>query len=689
MKPIFEATDDGVDIIDQVERHRYRLTTHDPVTLEAVALEQIPYPVDAATQFSTETLTLPTTETVHVRGQAGAMIERVRPMDQIVLENDTYTLELSSPMKLYICVDGTVHIYSDPERTYLAFDGETQTVVGARSYHTRPAGTITTPTEPEAVMEAVTLFGSALKTTRPDRSYPTLRGHPPALAIGDRISAPEWLERTQTGIRLEAPPTLESVFVVTPLTYYLGAELVPGSTPRLVTASGYSYPLDGSDGFEATVERVLKHVFFLDCVVRTEGLTPLSLAERDAIEPRLPFDITTVYEQPPDERLEAYLDVSFSQLESIIPEWRLEVRLEPTPESVPFLPFISDDLAIVRVGTLPSEPTTESMEAATEAINTFTRNGTVHQRNTLRGGSSDDASARENIQTLTQRWRQNESPDIVSDTPLSTFRNRIGQTPRADPIDIEVVCNDVEMRDELTAVNGVYGTRAELPFDVTTHYDITTTELESVMMDASDFFHYIGHIDREGIQCSDGKLDASTLDSVGTKAFLLNGCQSHDQGLYLIEAGSIGGIVTLTDIGNSGAISVGSTIARLLNRGFPLYAALELAQEQSISGHQYRLVGDGATTIAQTVSGSPYLPSVLPQDDTYQCSIHTYLTSSRMKGALFAPHIDAVPANFLVNSGIGPFSLTRAQLRSFLELETTPVRFDGKIRWSSDVISML
>jgi hypothetical protein len=35
-----------------------------------------------------------------------------------------------------------------------------------------------------------------------------------------------------------------------------------------------------------------------------------------------------------------------------------------------------------------------------------------------------------------------------------------------------------------------------------------------------DFLHYIGHIDADGFECRDGRLDVRTLDRVGVDAFL-------------------------------------------------------------------------------------------------------------------------------------------------------------------------
>jgi len=92
---------------------------------------------------------------------------------------------------------------------------------------------------------------------------------------------------------------------------------------------------------------------------------------------------------------------------------------------------------------------------------------------------------------------------------------------------------------------------------------------------------------------------AEDLD-VGVSAFLLNACQSYQQGEALVHRGSRGGIVTLSDVANSPATQLGRIIARLMNSGFNLRAALYVAKRELITGHQYIVVGDGGTTICHS-----------------------------------------------------------------------------------------
>jgi len=737
MKPTFTPTDDGLTIIDRIERHQYRLTTPEPVHPEPVDTDRLTSPVDAAVRITTDAVTLPTNDRPHIRDADGKMLEDVDLTTPSSLDDGPYLIELSTPFKIYLAVDSALTVIADADRTHITLEPETEVIVGVRSYHRQPATTITTTDEPTDVMTAVSAFGAALKTTTPDRSYPTLRGHPPTLERGEELHLPASVEPPATGITIEVPPTLGAVFVVTPLAYYLGAAVEPGPVPRLRTENGGSFALletdDGpsvgesidlerwgqahewdSTALEQGVGRLFGHVFLLDAVVRTEGSTPIPLAERAAIEPDLPFTLEGVNDASLPEQLERYLEVPFEITEPHRPAWRLEVRLDPTPESVPFLPFVADALALVTVRDT-EEPNEAAQRNQREAIDAFvrradeqsgggagvearasdnqTRSAPSGATTRSEGGSIERSSAVDRP-TITQRWRTEEPTAITSTAPLSAFHHSLGRKPRADPIEIEVVCNDPEMREELETVNGIYGDRDALAFTVNEHYNLSREGLRDVLADESDFVHYIGHIDDAGFQCADGKLPGESIATVGTKAFLLNACQSREQGLHLIDRGSIGGIVTLGDIINSGAINVGSTIARLLNRGYPLHAALTIAQRRSLVGQQYRLVGDGMTTIAQSEVGCVSVCHVQTgtsstdadnADRQATLKLETYETSISRKGSLFRPYLDTVDHHYLVPKRVGPFHLRERELAAYLGLEELPVVLDGTLTWSTDI----
>ena len=686
MKPKFEATDEGLEIIDPIERRRYHLTTHRPTTPEPADQHGIPFPLGSAVRIRTDRLTLPTTNTVLVRDAEGVMKTQVQSDDQAYLPRDDYLLDISGSVKTYAKVESSAYVYSAAERTHIILGDTTSIVIGARSFHKRPAETITTTTDPADIMDAVSAFRSALKTTSPERAYPTLRGHPPRLELGDELEIPDALEYSEPDVRIEIPPTLRHIFVITPLTYYLGAEVVPGPNPQLVTESGYTHSLT-DDGFERAVERTLKQLFLLDCVVRTEGTTPLPLYRREALESRLEFDLATMYDRPLGERVEAYLNVDVDDIESYYPNWRLEIELAPADDAIEFLPFLANELAIVRTDDDGTESTPAPPETI-RAVEDFTRDDFTRSTSSTRGGQSTTATSRsdaESIPTITQSWEGIRGSRISSTTPISAFYNDIGRTPREDPIEIEVVCNDAKMREELESVNGTYGTHKQLPFNTTVNYDVTTDGLEGVLASECDFFHYIGHIDEQGFQCTDGKLDAATVDSVGAKAFLLNACQSHNQGIHLVEAGSIGGIVTLGDVVNSGAVKIGSIVAQLLNCGFPLYAALDIARIENVVGQQYLIAGDGRTTISQPETPLPDICVVETEGESNYISLIAYGGVGTGKGGVFTPDLDFVDTYYIVPDQTERIPVTDSSLEGFFEQARFPILVGEQIYWSEDL----
>ncbi|WP_134671689.1 hypothetical protein [Halorussus marinus] len=683
-----DAGDCGVTVVDSIERHRYSVETSRPVAPTPVDVDDFLFPADAGVAITTESLTLPTVVPVYVRDQTGDMLAEAEHFADEAFDEGVYSIELNAPIKLYLNVSGPLAVTSDMEHMQFEFGSETEVLLGARSHHEHPAATVTTTADPTDMMAAVSTFGSALKTTSCERSYPTLRGHPPTIELGDQLEIPDELTVPDTGIRIEIPSTYRAVYVAAPLAYYLGATVVEGDRPRVVTETGFEHPLDTERGVEAEAERLLKQTFFLDCLTRTEGYYQVDLHERGAIEPRVDLDFERLYEQSPAEQLEAYLTVPFSVVEPEIPEWKLTSHVEPVATSIETLPFVVEDLAVVHTPK-EREPADATQEAA--AVEDFFRTGATDEaaeftRSTDRTTPTDESYVQpESADSLEQTWVGDGTPIGASKATTAAFRNHLNRTPTEGDIEITVVCNDRQMNEERDAVDAGYGSRETLPFDVTVHHDLTTTELRDVLARQTDFLHYIGHIDGGGFECADGKFDATTLDSVGVDAFLLNACQSYAQGMHLLEAGSIAGVVTLSDVINTGAVRVGRTMARLLNAGFPLRAALTIARNESIVGGKYIVVGDGGLSIAQAESGTPNLCEIERDGDAFTLRMETYPTAQTAMGTLIIPYIEQNETHFLTSGVDEEFSMGEDELRRFLSLEEVPIRFDGELRWSTDL----
>lgn len=690
----FEPLDgqDGIQVIDEIERQRYRLYTPGPLDCEPASTDPFLFPVSDAVSIRTTELVLPTVVMVYVRDADGSMVGEVQQFESESFEEDAYILDPCTQIKTYVHLDAAFEVSVDLNETRIEFESPTEVLLGARSQHDRPAATVTTTDDPVDMMAAVETFGSALKAHDPERSYPTLRGHPPAIELGDRLDIPSQLDVPDTGVRLELPPDLASVFVAAPLSYYLGASLVPASEPRLVTDTGFSYSLDTARGFETEVGRTLKRLFFLDCVTRTEGFHQISLHERHAIEPYVDLDFAALYEASLSEQVAAYLDVPYDVLEEHIPEWRLTAHVDPVAANAEQLPYVVDDLALVRTH---EQPTMNEASIPAEAQAEFTRNDVITRSagagTVTRAATADTVPPRDDYvqpqstDTLEQAWIGDSIPIGASKLTVEAFQHRLDRERNAGDISITVVQNDTRMEAERHLVDEVYGSREDLPFDVTVEQDLTRAELERVLTSDTEFFHYIGHTDYEGFTCTDGKLDATELDSVGVDTFLLNACNSYNQGLALVENGAIGGIVTLNEVLNDGAVRIGETVARLMNCGFPLRAALTIARGESILGGQYIVVGDGGITVTQAESGTPNMLKLSESDDEFDVEIYTYSTDDKGIGSIFIPFLEGVEEHYLCSGMIDTFRINRKDLLPFLQMQEVPVRFDGDLYWSRSI----
>mgnify|MGYP006283537249 CR=1 FL=1 len=678
----FAPREEGFEVVDPVERRSTALVTPDPVRPTPVDTAAFTFPVDEAYTIRTSSVTLPTAASVYARNAEGEMVASADCGSRQELPTDTYSVELCTPVKLYLRVESAVTLSATFDEVEVAFGSETEVLVGGRSHQRRPPATVTTTDDPTDLMAAISTFGSSLKTTSPERSFPTLRGHPPEIELGDELRIPDAVSPPDTGVRVEVPPDLDHVYPVAPLAYYLGADIVSGNAPKLV-ADGFEHPLESAHGFETEVARVLKGTFLLDCITRTEGYYPVDLHERRAVEPLVDLDFAALYDAPLAERLATYLDVPYALLEPHVPQWQLSARVVPDAENVETLPFVVDDLAVVRT---PRGGDASTTNVPPPSVDEFARSGEFTRSASESSPTNGSLVEPESTESLDQLWVGEDTPVGAHEATAEAFRNRLERAPSEGAIDITVVCNDSAMDEERTVADEVYGSREALPFDVTVRRELTTDQLRDVLATDTQFFHYIGHIDENGIECADGYLDARSLDSVGVESFFLNACQSYEQGTALIDAGSVGGVVTLNDVVNSGAVRVGKAMARLLNRGFPLRAGLNVAQKRSIVGDQYLVVGDGNADVVQAERGVPVLLEVETlADDEFELTPRSYISSQGGLGGFVTPRFYEDERQFLASGKLPSHTSTRKELQLTVGVEPIPLLFDGEFAWSDDV----
>ncbi|MFC5969748.1 hypothetical protein ACFPYI_00245 [Halomarina salina] len=714
------SSDAGVVVVDDVQGVTVRFDTASPVSPVVESPEDTALPLDALASLDTAAIRVPKFVNVIVHDDHGTVVSQVTNRQRTRLPSGQYVLELESlAVKTYLVVDGTVETYTDESGRVVRVSGADTIRLGARSLHEFPAGTITTTDDPADVMAAVSQFGSALKTTSPERSWPTLRGHPPLLERGDELRVPESVSGDgDRPVTIRVPPRLDAVYPVAPLAYYLNARVEPGESPVLL-ADGTEHPLDDPN-VETGVERTLRHLFFLDCLTRTEGLYPIELAEREAVETvDLGLDFAALYDAPLADRTRAYLDVPFDALDDHRPRWKTTADVRPVSSSVEQLPFLVNDLCTIRC---PGPRRDSVTSPTTSTVREFARGDPVGRV----GGRvmSDGGTARSEAADTTRRFDDCERSDRIvglprtgsiehvwvgdgyrmgSAKPTVAARKRRLNAVTSGPIDVAVVVNDPEMRAE-GSVQNRYGLRELVQFDVSVHEELDRTGLRSLLTEDRDFVHFVGHVDERGLQCADGYLDAATLDHVRTRAFVLNACQSYRQGQHLVDAGAIAGVVTFVMIGNDAATRIGRSLARLLNAGFSLGGALDVVGETDLFAKHYGIVGDQNLTLASSRGSTPISVELCRLDDDdgadgddgtnsddsddderFRISLHGHPAGRMGPGAVYSPNVPTNTRRYLNAGHVDDFDLTRDQLATFLRLERFPVVVDGDLHWSESL----
>jgi hypothetical protein len=777
--PLSDAT--GLDIVDPIETRHFSLSTDSPVTPTAADTDRFAFPVATACRITSGRLAFPYMVPMEVRTPDGDHLASIDLPTTREFSDGEYLLELHSPIKVYLRTTAGLTIDASDDTVAVEFDGEVAVDVGARSYHSSPAATITVPDDPEAVMKAVSAFSSALKTTSPERAWPTLRGHPPRVERGEELSIPDALETPDTGIEIAVPPEYGYVYTVAPLAYYLGAEVVPGETARLTADSGVNRFL-GEDvaAVGEEVEEILKRVFLLDCVTRTEGLYPDELHEREVLESVGEFDFEALYEASPADRLAAYLAVDEEAFAAIESPWHrvTHVEADPGPDAAELLPYVVNDLSLVRVkpGREETWSPTEAQQETNEALSAFVRSpggagddpvggagnapaGSAGDAPT--GGESEAPAAGEPDDFLRSAslrrstWRSQcdeleepeagddeESDGVGSDgdgagsdgdgpesdgraddpeeargvpgeggymplpdtdaleqawigdrTPVEGTKllkpafEHESSTSEDGTVEITVVCNDEQMRSEWDSAAEIYADRDDLRASVTCEFDVTTDRLRDLLAEETDMFHFVGHIDGLGFQCSDGVLDAAAIEGTGATTVLLNGCRSHDQGVALVEAGASAAVVSLGDLWNEGAVEVGETLAGLFRHGFSIGHAMTLVREYTSLGKEYVVVGNPSVTLCQSENGIPFMYHISSEEresESFKVRMYSYPMWGFSIGGTIVSYLPEIEGHHVAIGECGKGETTMDQFREILESYPEPLLVNEELTWSDE-----
>ncbi|MWG36545.1 hypothetical protein [Halomarina oriensis] len=640
-----------------------------------------PYPLDSGWRVDTGRLSVPKPVEVVIRTGAGDPLTQVTHRERFDAEAGEYVLQVQSlGIVCYLHVTGTLTtVFEDGAR--IIHTSADHIDIGLRSLHERPHATVETSAHPRDLMRALSCFGSALKTTSPERSWPTLRGFPPALDVVDaerHFNAPEGLERTSRPIHLTVPEERRYVLPVASLAYYLDAPVTPGDPALHVGAE--SIPIRGPVDetvvddvaharFESGCRRLLEQVFTLDCHVRSAGQFPALLAGHDAVADLLSPDPETLYAADRVQRLDAYLGVDYEALADTgaIPQWKLTADLAPHAEHVPYLPFGVYDLGHVRTVELPADGEARPSHSASGHVPIVTPPP---------------------VESIEHAWLGPGIP-LGASTPTPAACRRQLDPVGDGPVEIAVIVNDESMAAE-RSVGDIYEVRDLLAMDVTVHEGLTVAETRAVLEADRSLVHFVGHVTDEGLQCRDGSLDARTLDTLGARAFILNACRSYQQGRALLDAGAVGGLVTLASVANDSATRIGIQAARLLTAGFSLAGALAVLRETLATATQYSIVGDGNATIATTEGATPHSITLTRSGDAFDMTFYGYPTRKWPLGTTHSPNIGTSPPRCLNAGRITSITVTAEELTEYFGLSgNIPVRYNGQLEWAHDLGTQL
>lgn len=654
--------------------------------------QDLPRPVDETVTVITDELQFPHAVVYAFALGSDARYELDPHGDPLSLSPDEYVVDVDTEIKSYLRFSGpaTIERTDDFGSIVVSFPERTRVIIGFRSRHELPVGTMTVPDAPADVATAITHLASSHKTDTPNRTYPTLRGHPPLIEFGDELEIPDGIRGNtrDPGIEFVVPPAYESLYVVAPLAYYLQATVRTTDEVNAIGAhlrlprQGIENPLPSPPELERTVERLLRKTFFLDSLVRNAGPYGTTLAESRLLEV-LGLESDELYDASPDERLAAYLDVPYEAIEHRLPTWHLSTYVTPDYEMVETLPFLLDRMSMIYT---PRTSELKGQELIERSLADFYRGGSDGRAQAGQVASVDIVKP-DLRDGQVHGWLADGIPiDVFKSTPTA-YHNRLQYLERSsDSTSICVVLNDQEMTGEHDDVAAIYRQRArEVTMDVTVEEQLTTAELARTFESEYDFVHYIGHCETDGLRCADGHLATSSLDRCRTQTFFLNACGSFYEGLNLIEKGSVAGAVTFTKVLNDHAVKVGSTFAKLLVHGFSIERAMRLARRRIMMGKDYAVVGDGTHSLTQ---GDTRLPTTAHLEaleaDQYLLTFDCY--STRTTGPYYFPHTNDNEYAYLCGNE-SSFTVTTAELVSLLKDMDASVIYDGDVYWSEELWS--
>ncbi|WP_227373570.1 hypothetical protein [Haladaptatus halobius] len=695
----WEETESGIRAFD---RTKTEITVRAPDWREGGHIHEIDRPVDESVAGYASKLRFPPNLVSITELNSDERHQHGSDTEMLTLPDGDYLANIHGNIKTYLRFSGSATIQKTPDFDALIIDfhDTIPITLGFRSHHKVPVDTITVPPTTDGLATAITYASSSHKTSGPDRSYPSLRGHPPRFEIGEEVDIPQQVRdgKKEAGIEIRVPDEFDSLFVTAPLAYYLQADVFveQRSAPVLRAPSiNFTYHFSPLPDYQHEVAELLRRVFFLDCLVRNAGPYRWNLAEMSLLD-EVDIDAKAVYDSTPAEQLVAYDLTEFERIDDDLPDWHLSMYVEPSVENISTLPYLLSNLGLVY---LPESSNLNRNELLDASLGDFYRNApsasNVPQR-AVAGGDSYRVGSTENVNSVDRvkpelhrgrvhGWLADGVPIDVFKVEPSTYRNRFNYFNREEgDIEVVLILNDKKMDDERETVSDIYLDRAkDLPINITVRDHLTRAELAEVFESQYDFVHYIGHCEESGLRCIDGNLAIEDIEQSKVQTFFLNACGSYYEGLELVRKGSVAGAVTFNKVLNKQAAKVGISFARLLINGFSIQHALQLARRRIMMNKDYSVVGDGTHTLTQSENYLPVWGQIKTDTDDFLLTYKSLSVSMSMVGGCYQPYIDDNDKLYL-HGNDAAFSFDEDELCSFLRRAEMPILYDGELYWSEE-----
>ncbi len=188
----------------------------------------VPRPVDGSVRCAGTELRL-TDAVVYVTSLSSGERYELADDEPLKLPPDEYLVDVDAAIKTYLRLTGPMSVRRTTkyEQVVIVLPERTTVTAGFRSRTDRPTDRLTVPATPEGVGTFLSYSHAGHHTSGPDRTFPTLRGHPPVVELGDAVDVPDDVREGvhDTGIELAVPPRLDHLFVVAPLAHYLQARV--------------------------------------------------------------------------------------------------------------------------------------------------------------------------------------------------------------------------------------------------------------------------------------------------------------------------------------------------------------------------------------------------------------------------------------------------------------------------------